>query len=81
MTGQPRSARRVANNAQDRKTGMSLGDVAQFVADAYSAGLTDAAEVRVQIGWRAQVQTATAEGIPGDGIPQQHDQDDRKDEG
>lgn len=39
----------------DKKTGLTLGEIAAWMQDAYRAEIDPAARVAVKVGWRVQI--------------------------
>lgn len=49
--------RAVKSKAVDKKAGMTLGELSEFVIDAQHAGIDRDAKVEVRIGWNSQIQS------------------------
>lgn len=60
--------RRITHRAADRREGMTLAELAEFLADCTAAGLETKSAVRVVVGFRSQVQQITAASEPHDDI-------------
>lgn len=52
----------IARTADDKKQGMSVGDVRLFLAEVDRAGLDDTAQVKAVVGFKMQLQKLAAEG-------------------
>jgi hypothetical protein len=56
------NAIRIERTAQDKKTGMTVGDLWAYAQDALTLGIDPRTPVKVTTGWRMQIQKLEAGG-------------------
>lgn len=64
------NAIRLVREADDKKTGMTVGDIWAFTQDALNLNIDPRAPIKVTTGWRQQIWRLEAGGTPRKGKPE-----------